>query len=262
MINTLVDHPALPNYDLSRPVRCQFGGSPMPEAVLRQAMKVLPSWQFIHSFGMTELSPFATALKITPQMLSEPHAHLLRSCGPAAIGCEVQIIDNAERPLPAGAVGELVVRGDNVMLGYWQRPAETAAALADGWMHTGDLAYMDERGCLYIVDRLKDMIITGGENVYPAEVEQVIHQLPQVMECAVIGLPDGKWGERVHAVVRCAAGAALTEPDIIAHCRLHLGGYKCPRSVTFRNEPMPLSGASKIHKSELRAALLDAASAD
>lgn len=257
MINMLVNHPALANYDLSNPVRCQFGGSPMPEAVLRRAMESLPSWQFIHSFGMTELSPFVTALKITREMFCEPKSRLLRSCGRAAIGCEVRIIDDAMRALPAGEIGQLVVRGDNVMLGYWNQPTETAAALKDGWMHTGDLAYMDEQGYLYIVDRLKDMIITGGENVYPAEVEQIIHQLPEVIECAVVGLPDEKWGERVHAVVRCTVGAMLTEHEIIDHCRKHLGGYKCPRSVTFRDEPMPLTGASKIRKSELRAAMLE-----
>jgi long-chain acyl-CoA synthetase len=256
MINMLVNHPAVSNYDLSHPVRCQFGGSPMPEAVLRQATKALPSWQFIHSFGMTELSPFVTALNITGEMLSDPVSRRLRSCGRAAIGCDVRIIDDAGLTLPAGKIGELVVRGDNVMLGYWNRPAETDAALKDGWMHTGDLAYMDEHGHLYIVDRLKDMIITGGENVYPAEVEQIIHQLPQVVECAVIGLPDAKWGERVHAVVRCVTGATLAEQDVIDYCRKHLGGYKCPRGVTFRDEPMPLTGASKIRKSELRAALL------
>jgi len=257
MINMLVNHPALADYDLSIPVRCQFGGSPMPESVLRQAMKVLPSWQFIHSFGMTELSPFVTALKITREMLREPESRLLRSCGRAAIGCEARIIDEAGRALPTGEIGQLVVRGDNVMLGYWNRPAETATALEDGWMHTGDLAHMDENGHIYVVERLKDMIITGGENVYPAEVEQVVHQLPDVLECAVIGLPDDKWGERVHAVVRRVTGSTLTAPEIISHCREHLGGYKCPRGVTFRDEPMPLTGASKIRKNVLREELLN-----
>jgi long-chain acyl-CoA synthetase len=114
---------------------------------------------------------------------------------------------------------------------------------------------MDEKGRLYIVDRLKDMIITGGENVYPTEVEQVIHQLPDVIECAVIGLPDDKWVERVHAVVRCRSNSTLTEQELIAHCRKFLGGYKCPRGVTFRTEPMPLTGAGKIRKNELRESL-------
>jgi len=258
MINMLVNHPALADYDLSLPVRCQFGGSPMPESVLRQAMAALPSWQFIHSFGMTELSPFVTALEITREMLHQPESRLLQSCGRAAIGCEARIIDQAGRALPTGEIGQLLVRGDNVMLGYWNRPVETAAALQDGWMHTGDLARIDENGHIYVVDRLKDMIITGGENVYPAEVEQVVHQLPDVLECAVIGLPDDKWGERVHAVVRRVADSTLSEEEIISHCRKHLGGYKCPRGVTFRTEPMPLTGASKIRKRLLRDDLLNA----
>ena len=257
MINMLVNHPALADYDLSSPMRCQFGGSPMPESVLRQAMKVLPSWKFIHSYGMTELSPFATALEITPEMLLEPHSRLLLSCGRGAVGCEARIVDDRGNILPPGQVGELIVRGDNVMLGYWQRPEETAATLKDGWMHTGDLAHIDEDGYIFIVERLKDMIITGGENVYPAEVEQVVHRLPDVLECAVIGLPDEKWGERVHAVVRCVPGSTLSAPEIVEHCRKHLGGYKCPRGVTFRNEPMPLTGASKIRKNVLRAALIE-----
>ncbi len=256
MITMLVNHPAFADYDLSHAVRCQFGGSPMPEPVLRRAMELLPSWQFIHSFGMTELSPFVTGFKLTREMLCEPQSHLLRSCGTAAIGCEAQIVDDAGQSLPAGEIGELVVRGDNVMLGYWKRPEETAAALRGGWMHTGDLASMDAGGRIYIVDRLKDMIITGGENVYPAEVEQVISQLAEVIECAVIGLPDDKWGERIHVVVRCRTGSDLDERAILDHCRKHLGGYKCPRGVTFRDDPMPLTGAAKVRKSALRDELL------
>jgi long-chain acyl-CoA synthetase len=255
MINMIVNHPALARYDVSHPVRCQFGGSPMPEAVLRKAMQVLPSWTFINGYGMTELSPFLTGFELTAAMAGGPEAALLKCCGRAAIGSEVRIVNDKDEPLPAGEIGQLLVRGDNVMQGYWNRPEETAAALAGGWLHTGDLATMDEAGRLYIVDRLKDMIITGGENVYPTEVEQVIYQVPGVIECAVIGLPDEKWGERVHAVVRCAPGSRLTAEELIAHCRRFLGGYKCPRGVTFRDEPMPLTGPGKIRKNELRAAL-------
>jgi acyl-CoA synthetase (AMP-forming)/AMP-acid ligase II len=188
-------------------------------------------------------------------MAGGPRAALLKSCGHAAIGSEVRIVDENDETLPAGTVGQLLVRGDNVMQGYWKRPEETAAALKGGWLHTGDLATMDEEGRLYIVDRLKDMIITGGENVYPTEVEQIIYQLPDIIECAVVGLPDEKWGERVHAVVRCKPGSKLTEQDLVAHCRNFLGGYKCPRGVTFRDEPMPLTGPGKIRKTEIRATL-------
>ena len=255
MINMIVNHPSLAQYDVSHPVRCQFGGSLMPEAVLRRAMEVLPSWTFINGYGMTELSPFVTGFELTADMAGGPKAALLKSCGRAAIGCEVRIVNEKDEPLPTGEIGQLLVRGDNVMQGYWNRPEETAAALKDGWMHTGDLAFMDDVGRLYIVDRLKDMIITGGENVYPTEVEQIIYQLPGVIECAVVGLPDDKWGERVHAVVRCEPNSRLTEHELIAHCRKYLGGYKCPRGVTFRDEPMPLTGPGKIRKNELRAAL-------
>jgi long-chain acyl-CoA synthetase len=255
MINMIVNHPSLSDYDLSHPLRCQFGGSPMPETVLRRAMEVLPSWTFINGYGMTELSPFLTGFELTADMAGGPKAALLKSCGPAAIGSEVRIADENDNTLPANTVGQLLVRGDNVMKGYWNRPEETAAALKGGWLHTGDLASMDEEGRLYIVDRLKDMIITGGENVYPTEVEQVIYQLTDVVECAVIGLPDEKWGERVHAVVRCKPDSKLTEQELVAHCRNSLGGYKCPRGVTFRKEPMPLTGPGKIRKNELRESL-------
>jgi long-chain acyl-CoA synthetase len=255
MINMLVNHPSLGNYDVSHPVRCQFGGSPMPEVVLRKAMEVLPSWTFINGYGMTELSPFLTGFKLTSDMAGGPNAALLKSAGPAAIGSEVRVVDENDNTLPVGEIGQLLVRGDNVMKGYWNRPEETAAALKGGWLHTGDLAFMDGKARIYIVDRLKDMIITGGENVYPTEVEQVIYRLSDVVECAVIGLPDEKWVERVHAVVRCKPDSKLTEDELIAHCRESLGGYKCPRSVTFRTEPMPLTGPGKIKKIELREAL-------
>jgi long-chain acyl-CoA synthetase len=255
MINMIVNHPSLAKYDVSHPVRCQFGGSPMPETVLRRAVEALPSWRFINGYGMTELSPFVTGFELTPEIVRGANADLLKSCGHAAIGCEARIADEHDETLPIGEVGQLLIRGDNVMLGYWNRPEETAAALKGGWMHTGDLARMDENGRLYIVDRLKDMIITGGENVYPTEVEQVIYQIPGVIECAVIGLPDDTWGERVHAVVRCERNSTLTEEEVIAHCRKYLGGYKCPREVTFRDQPMPLTGPGKIRKQELRASL-------
>jgi long-chain acyl-CoA synthetase len=255
MINMLVNHPALPDYDVSHPIRCQFGGAPMPATLLQKAMELLPNWRFINGYGMTELSPFLTGFHLTADMAEEPNTYLLKSCGWAAIGSEVRVVGENDEELPTGEIGELLVRGDNVTRGYWNRPEETAAALRDGWLHTGDMATMDEKGRLFIVDRLKDMIITGGENVYPTEVEQVIYQLPDIIECAVIGLPDDKWGERVHAVVRCKPGSTLTADDLIAHCRKHVGGYKCPRSVTFRDEPMPLTGANKIRKNHLRAAL-------
>jgi len=144
------------------------------------------------------------------------------------------------------------VRGDNVMLGYWNRPEETAKAIVDGWMHTGDGGYMDADGFVYVVDRIKDMIITGGENVYSTEVENVVAQCPGVLQCAVIGIPHPQWGEAVHAVVVVKEGATLDPADVIGFCKERIGGYKCPRSVDVRTEPLPMSGAGKILKRELR----------
>ncbi len=139
-----------------------------------------------------------------------------------------------------------------IMLGYWNKPKETASVLQDGWYYTGDAAYMDDEGFVFIVDRLKDMIISGGENVYSAEVENAISLLPGVAEVAVIGIPDAKWGEMIHAIIVPRAGANLTAEAVIDHCRTQIAGYKCPRSVEFRDTPLPLSGAGKILKRELR----------
>ena len=154
--------------------------------------------------------------------------------------------------MAAGVVGEIVVRGDNVMMGYWERPEETAKAIVDGWMHTGDGGYMDEDGFVFIVDRVKDMIITGGENVYSIEVENALAQHPAVAQCAVIGIPDEEWGEQVHAVVVPRAGASVSADELIAFAKTLIAHYKCPRSVEVRETPLPLSGAGKILKRELR----------
>jgi long-chain acyl-CoA synthetase len=144
------------------------------------------------------------------------------------------------------------------MKGYWNLPELSATALRGGWMHSGDLGYLDDDGFLYIVDRIKDMIITGGENVYSTEVEDAISSHPAVLECAVLGLPDPEWGERVHAVIVPRPGAQLDGETILAHCRRAIGGFKLPRSITFRTEPMPLSAANKILKSALREEVLQA----
>jgi long-chain acyl-CoA synthetase len=145
-----------------------------------------------------------------------------------------------------------------IMLGYWNKPDETAAVLADGWYYSGDAAYMDDDGYVFIVDRLKDMIISGGENVYSAEVENAISSMPGVAEVAVIGVPDTTWGESVHAVIVPLVGANLTVESVIAHCRTQIAGYKCPRSVEFRGTPLPVSGAGKVLKGDLRQPYLTA----
>ncbi len=163
----------------------------------------------------------------------------------------MRIVDEQGVEVPRNTVGEIVVRGPNVMQGYWNKPAETAATLRGGWLHTGDGAYMDENGYLFIVDRLKDMIVSGGENVYSAEVENVLSRHPAVASCAVIGVPDPRWGEAVHAVIVLKPGAQADEAGLREHCRQFIAGYKCPKSIEFRAD-MPLSAAGKILKRDLR----------
>jgi long-chain acyl-CoA synthetase len=169
-----------------------------------------------------------------------------------ALSCDIKVVDANREELPRGTAGELAIRGPNIMKGYWKKPAETEAVLKDGWYYSGDGAYMDDEGFVFIVDRLKDMIISGGENVYSAEVENAISLLPGVGEVAVIGVPDERWGERVHAIIVPKAGTVLTADEVMEHCRVQIAGYKCPRSVEFRDTPLPLSGAGKILKRELR----------
>ncbi|MFJ8232524.1 long-chain fatty acid--CoA ligase [Streptomyces sp. NPDC094448] len=251
MIQMLVDHPTAGAYDLSSLRRIGYGASTIPEALLTRAMTTFPQAEFRQLYGMTETAVVTTL---------GPGEHrtggrLLRSAGRAAPHCEVRIVDPGGSELPPGQAGELTCRGDNLMLGYWNKPAETAAALRGGWMHTGDGAYIDEDGYVFITDRIKDMIITGGENVYPAEVENALARHPAVASCAVIGLPDGHWGERVHAVVVLRPGATATETELRDHTRTMIAGYKVPRSMDF-TDALPVSGAGKILKREIRAGLL------
>jgi long-chain acyl-CoA synthetase len=252
MIQMFIDHPGIGRRDLSSLQQIIYGASPISEAVLDRAMLRLPGVRFLQAYGMTELSPLATVL------MPEEHVGLgrakgrHRSGGRAALGVEIRIVDDNDQPVPPGTVGEIVVRGDNVMMGYWNRSEETAKAVVHGWMHTGDGGRMDEDGFVYIVDRLKDMIVTGGENVYSTEVENAIAQYPAVLQCAVIGIPDPLWGESVHAVVVAKPGATVQAADLIAFCKERIAGYKCPRSVDLRTGPLPMSGAGKVLKRELR----------
>jgi long-chain acyl-CoA synthetase len=253
MIQMLTDHPDFHTADMSSLQRIMYGASPINEALLKRAIAGLPGVAFNQLYGMTELSPVATHLP-WDQHTGEATAskNRQRACGRAAIGCEVRIVDLDHQPVAHGVVGEVAVRGQNVMMGYWERPEETAKAVIDGWMHTGDGGYMDEEGYVYLVDRVKDMIISGGENVYSMEVENVIAQHPAVSQCAVIGIPSEQWGETVHAFVIPKAGAQLNAAEIIAFCKDRIAGYKSPRSVDVRTEPFPLSGAGKVLKRELR----------
>jgi acyl-CoA synthetase (AMP-forming)/AMP-acid ligase II len=252
MIHMTVTHPKLAEADLSSVRYLLYGASPIPEALLLQAMRALPRCRFIQAYGQTELSPVATILPWDYHTLEGPKAGKLASAGRAAMCCELEVVDAAGVEVPRGTVGEIRVRGPNTMLGYWNKPKETAAALRQGWVYTGDAARMDDEGFVYIVDRVKDMIVSGGENVYSAEVENEVAKHPAVAQCAVIGIPHETWGEAVHAIIILKPGERAAAEDIIAHCHSLIAGYKCPRSIEFRTEPLPLSGAGKVLKRELR----------
>ncbi|MEE4300545.1 MAG: long-chain fatty acid--CoA ligase [Pseudomonadales bacterium] len=252
MLTRLVRHPQLEARDLSSLKLLSYGASPMPEAVLREALARMPGIRLLQSYGMTELSPVATVLGPEHHVFEGPAAGRTASAGRPVYNADVMIADPEDRPLPPGEIGEVCVRGPMVMKGYWNLPELSAETLRGGWMHTGDAGYLDDEGFLFVVDRIKDMIVSGGENVYSAEVEDAIHLHPAVAECAVIGIPDEQWGEAVHAVVVPKPGAALTADAVIEHCRRRIAGYKCPRSVEIRDGELPKSGPGKILKTDLR----------
>lgn len=252
MMTMLLNDPALDRYDLSSLDLVAYGGAPMPVATLEALLRRLPHVRFGQAYGMTELSPACTFLEPRFHTLAPDNIHRLASGGRAVIGVDIRIVDPDDRDVPLGEIGEIIVAGPIVMKGYWNQPELTAQALRGGFMHTGDMGRMDEEGFVYVVDRLKDMIVTGGENVYSVEVENAILTHPAVRECAVIGVPDDLWGEAVHAAIVLKAGAQVTADELIAHCRSRIAAFKCPRSIEFR-EAMPLSAANKILKSALRA---------
>jgi long-chain acyl-CoA synthetase len=229
-----------------------YGASPISEALLLEAIEMFPNAEFRQAYGQTELSPAATILEPRFHRLSPDGKSYLRSAGRAIVGVDVEIVDEAMNERPTGEIGEIAVRSPGAMLGYWNMPELTAVTVVDGWLRTGDAGYMDEEGFVYLVDRVKDMIVSGGENVFSAEVENALSAHAHVVECAVIGVPDDKWGERVHAIVRLRGEVLVSPEEVIEHCRTLIAGYKCPRSVEFRSEPLPLSGAGKILKTELR----------
>ena len=247
MLQMVVDHPALAEHDRSSLRSLLYAASPMSEALLERAMRAFPQAAFTQAYGMTELSPTATMLT------GEEHreGRHLRSVGRAAAHAEVRVVDDHGREVPRGTVGEIVARGANVMLGYWDRPEETAEALRDGWMRTGDAGHMDGDGYVHLVDRLKDMIIVGGSNVYSAEVENALGAHPAVAACAVIGVPDAVWGERVHAVVVTKPGRTAGADELRAHCETLIAGYKAPRSFEFV-DALPMAPTGKVLKRELR----------
>ena len=248
MIQALVDHPDFSSYDLSSLRRFCYGASPIPPDVLDRTLAALPEVDLAQAYGQTELAPIATLL--APEDHRKPGKRRY-SAGRAAEHSEIRVVREDTTDCDLGEVGEIIARGGNVMLGYWNLPDVTAAAYRNGWVHTGDAGYLDEEGYLFIVDRIKDMIVSGGENVYAAEVEKAMYTHPAISMCAVIGLPDPSYVETVHAVIVLNDGHTLTLEQVREHVKSRIAGYKAPRSVDFV-DAMPISGAGKILKHELR----------
>ncbi|HCB34744.1 MAG TPA: AMP-dependent synthetase, partial [Acidimicrobiaceae bacterium] len=224
------------------------GASPIAMEVVRRASEVFANAELVHLYGTTETAPLLSGLRHEELLTDSDRG---KSAGRPVLGVSLRIEGPDGRPAPAGAAGEVLASGANVMAGYWNRPDETAAALVDGWYRTGDIGLLDDEGYLYIVDRAKDMIVSGGENVYCSEVEEVLFRHPKVLEATVFGVPHERWGEQVHAVV-VARDPSLTEAELVEFCRGSLAGYKLPRSVSFHDGELPKSGPGKVLKRELR----------
>ena len=248
----LAEVPDIARRDFSRLHTIIYGASPIAEQTLRRAIEVF-GCRFYQGYGQTEATAVLTMLNFADHeraLAGDPG--LLLSAGRPVAGTQLRIVDAQGRDCPEGEVGEIVVRGPQLMAGYWNRPAETSATILDGWLHTGDAGKLDSRGYLYICDRVKDMIISGGENIYPREIENVLFSHPAVADAAVIGVPDARYGEAVMAVVVVKAGASLSSDEVVAHCRQFLGTYKTPRRVEFV-ERLPRNPSGKVLKHDLRA---------
>lgn len=252
VIQSLLEVPGIQQADLSSFKWLMYGAAPMGDVLLRRAMDTL-SCEFIQAYGMTETSGSVVLLPPSDHEPEGPRAKLLHSVGRAVDWIELRVVDPAtQQDLPTGEVGEIWIRSEMLMSGYWQKPEETALTIqAGGWLRTGDAAYMDAQGYVYLFDRYKDLIISGGENIYPAEVENILHGHPSVLEVAVIGVPHVKWGETPRAVVVLRSGTTATETDLMTFTRERLAHYKCPTSVVFADK-LPRNASGKLLKRELR----------
>lgn len=249
----MLDLPDFKKYDIGSMKRMFYAGSPMPQEMLRKALAI---WGpiFVQSYGQAESGPVISwlhgrdhdVLDAAPEIQAK-----LSSCGQPALNCHVRIVDEQGNDLPCGEVGEIIVKSRHMMLGYWNKAEVTAQTMVNGWLHTGDLGRYDEQGYIYIVDRKKDMIISGGENIYPREVEEVLYRHPAVLECCVIGIPDPKWVESVHGIVSLKRGMSATPEELIEFCKKNLARYKAPKSLEIV-EALPKSSAGKILKRMLR----------
>jgi long-chain acyl-CoA synthetase len=224
------------------------GASPISAETLRRTRQAFPAAELLHVYGTTETTPITTLLPHEERILDTP---LVRSCGQPATGVEMRVVNDDLEDLPPGAIGQMAVRSPSVMAGYWRQPEATAEVMHGDWYLTGDLGYQDEESYVYLVDRAKDMIVSGGENIYSTEVEDALGSHPAVREVAVFGVPDPRWGEAVYAVV--SARQQVTADVLVAHCRQRIAGFKVPRRIELRAEPLPKSAAGKILKRDLRA---------
>lgn len=258
MIAQMLDQPGASKRDLSSVRRLIYGAAPMPDRLIERAMETMPDVGFNQGYSMTETT--ATGTCLLPSDHFDPRRR--RSVGQAIPGNDISIVGGDGAPVKAGTTGEICIRGPAVMAGYWNRPSETAQVLVNGWLRTGDAGFIDQDGYVHVVDRIKDMIISGGENVYSAEVENVLHDHPGVAECAVIGMPHAIWGEQVVAVVHPVAGEPVDGAALERHCRSRLAGYKIPRRFFFQSEPLVKGATGKILKPEIRASLHAVAAAD
>lgn len=247
---------AIAEEQLQRPRRTDslrmiaHGGSPIATEILRRTHQAFPTAELVEVYGATELSPLCTVLRNEQDLIDSPRA---RSCGRPITGCTINLLDADGNEVERGSIGEVVVRGPNVMLGYWNKPEQTAAVLKEGAYWTGDLGYMDADGFVYLVDRSKDMIVTGGENVYCTEVEEVLYKFPAILEAAVFGVPDEKWGEAVWAVIVPRPGSEIEVEAVLGFCRINIASYKVPKGIDVQTDPLPKSGPGKVLKRELRA---------
>jgi long-chain acyl-CoA synthetase len=250
----LLNVPAIDGYDLKKLNRIWYAASPMPLELLRKGIDRFGPI-FAQGYGQTESGPDISILSRESHNVvdkSPAEQKVLTSCGQPCLWVHARIVDESGNDVEPGIVGDIIVQSKSVMVGYWKKPELTKETIVDGWLHTGDMGYYDEQGYMYIVDRKKDLVISGGENVYPREIEEVLYRHPAVSECAVIGVPDEKWVERVHAVIVLKSGQSATADEIIAFCKENLARYKAPRSVEFV-EALPKNPQGKILKKELRA---------
>jgi len=245
--------PELKKYDISSLKFLWYGASPMPQEILKRGIEAFGPI-IAQGYGQSESGPaIAHLTREDHNVLDKPAAEQkkLMSTGKPDIGVQVRIVDDRGKDVSNGEVGEIIVKSRHIMAEYWQRPDDTKATIKDGWLHTGDMGYCDDEGYVYIADRKKDMIISGGENVYPRESEEVLYRHPAVLEAAVIGIPDPYWVEKVHAVVVLKKGATATAEELMAFCKASLAGYKIPKSVEFV-DALPRNTSGKILKTDLR----------